>query len=409
MKPAALLLAAALPTFAASWPQFRGPDGQGVVDGESPRAWSTTEGIAWKTELPGEGWSSPVFDDDKVILTTATEKDGKTVLGAQAYSLADGSELWSAELFEPSEADLAARHPKNSLATPTPFIADGTVYVHFGHMGTAALKLEDGSKIWDRKFSYKPMHGGGSSPVVVGDLVVINADAEENPAVYALKRDDGSIAWKTERTAEVRRNFSFSTPLVVQNDGRTEIISPGSGMVGAYAPEDGKLLWQAGYGEGFSVVPRPSADEGMVYVASGFMKPNLLAIRLDGAKGDITKSHVEWTVKRRIPKTPSFLLANDQVVVLDDSGFLSGFDTDSGKELWREKLIGNFSASPLLCGDTLYCFTEDGVAYVLELKKDGAEVLSEIEMGERLFASPAVIDGDLLIRSEKHLWRIKGT
>lgn len=180
-------------------------------------------------------------------------------------------------------------------------------------------------------------------------------------------------------------------------------------MVGAYAPEDGQLLWKVTYGEGFSVVPRPVTDGRQLFVATGFLKPQLLAIRLGDARGDATGSHLEWTVDRRIPKTPSFILNGDQLVVLDDTGFLSGINTATGDEVWREKLIGNFSSSPLLCGDTLYCLTEDGVAYVLELGKTGAETLSEIDMGERLFASPAVIDGDLIIRSEKHLWRIKGT
>ena len=395
-------------TAADSWPQFRGPNGDGVATGESPTKWGPSKGVAWKIQLPGEGWSSPVFHDGKVVVTTSREKDGKTLLGVHAYALADGTEAWSVDLFEPTEKELSARHPKNSLATPTPLIADGVVFVHFGHMGTAALKLADGSTVWTRKFEYPPMHGGGSSPVLAGDHIILNIDAEKDPAVYALDPKTGETRWRTARNQEVSRTFSFCTPTVIQNDGRTEVISPGSGMVGAYAPEDGKLLWKVTYGEGFSVVPRPVTDGERIYVATGFLKPELLAIRLGGAKGDATDSHLEWTVKRRIPKTPSFILNGGQLVVLDDAGFLRGFDAASGTELWREKLVGNFSASPLLCGETLYCFTEDGIACVLKLGKDGASIISEIDMGERLFASPAVIDGHLIVRSEKHLWRISG-
>ncbi|MCH7226681.1 PQQ-binding-like beta-propeller repeat protein [Haloferula sp. A504] len=409
MKPLLILvILATAATAVDSWPQFRGPDGNGVIAGPSPREWSATEGIAWKTRLPGYGWSSPVVAKGKIVVTTSAEKNGKTILGAHAYSLADGSEQWSVDLFEPTEAELKALHPKNSLATPTPLVIDEAVYVHFGHMGTAALKLDDGSTIWTRKISYPPMHGNGSSPIAAGDFIVINVDAEKDPAVYALNRNDGTTAWKTPRDAEVARKFSFCTPTLVTHDGRPQIISPGSGMVGTYRPTDGKLLWKLDYGEGFSVVPRPVVGKGHVYLATGFLKPKLLAIRLDGATGDVTDSHLAWTVDRRIPKTPSFLIANEQVIVLDDGGFLSGFDMKSGDELWRERLAGNFSASPLLCGDTLYCLTEDGIAYVLELKKDGAEILSEIDMGDRLFASPAVIDGHLILRSEKHLWKISG-
>lgn len=402
-----LMLTASL--VAAEWPQFRGPDGNGVIAGKAPQKWSTDEGVVWKQEVPGDGWSSPVVANGTIFVTSATEKGGGTVLGVHAFDLKTGKPKWSADLFKPEDDELSARHSKNSLASATPAIGDGVIYAHFGHMGTAALKIDDGKVLWSRQLDYPPMHGNGSSPVLAGNLLILNADAEKDPAVYALDWKTGETRWRTPRNQEVSRTFSFCTPIVIENDGRTEIISPGSGMVGAYAPKDGKLLWKVTYGEGFSVVPRPVTDGKQLFVATGFLKPQLLAIRLGGAKGDVTDSHLEWTVKRRIPKTPSFILNDDQLVVLDDAGFLSGFDTATGDEVWREKLIGNFSSSPLLCGNTLYCLTEDGIAYVLKLGKTGAQTLSEIDMGERLFASPAVIDGHLILRSEKHLWRIKGT
>ncbi|BCX48996.1 serine/threonine protein kinase [Haloferula helveola] len=407
-----LLTSAALafPLHAAeSWPQFRGPTGQGVAEGDAPTKWSPDSGVEWKTEIPGDGWSSPVIDSGKLVITTSETENGRMVLKARAYETETGKPAWERKLFEPTDDEIAARHAKNSFASSTPAIADGVVYIHFGHMGTAALDLDDGKVLWQRKISYKPMHGNGSSVVLHGDLMIVNADAEENPAIYALNRKDGSTAWKTPRVADVKRTFSFSTPTVIENGGRTEIISPGSGMVGAYAPKDGKLLWKATYDEGFSLIPRPIVAGGSVYVATGFMKPELLAIRLAGADGDVTKSHVEWHVKKRIPKTPSLIHYKSRIIALDDTGFVTGFDWKTGKEAWMKKLIGNFSSSPLLCGDTLYCLTEDGVAYVLEVSEEGAEIISEIDMGDRLFASPALLDGALYLRSEKALWKITGT
>jgi len=402
-------LLAALPSLATeNWPQFRGPDGQGVTERTGPTRWGPDEGVAWRTEVPGEGWSSPVIGDGKLVITTAEPSGGGTRLKARAYHLDTGKPAWERTLFEPTGAETGAKHAKNSLASATPVIEDGVVYVHFGHMGTAALSLADGDELWSRKVSYKPMHGNGSSPVVVGDKLVFNADAEEDPAVYALDRKDGSIAWRTPRNEEVKRSFSFSTPLVLENGGRTEIISPGSGMVGAYAPEDGKLLWKVSYDEGFSVVPRPVASGGRVFVATGFMRPQLLAIRLRGAKGDITESHVEWTAKRGIPKSPSIIATADRVIAHDDTGLITGFDAATGRTVWRQKLIGNFSASPLLAGEVLYCLTEDGVCWVVKVAPDKAEVVSEIDMGDRLFASPALVDGALYLRSEKALWKITG-
>ena len=218
-------------------------------------------------------------------------------------------------------------HGKNSLASSTPVIADGIVYVHFGHMGTAALRLADGEVVWKKQVSYKPMHGNGSSPIIVGDLLVVNADAEIDPTIVAFHRKNGTIAWRTPREQMVRSTFSFSTPLVVETDGRKEeILSAGSGMIGAYAPEDGRLLWKATYGEGFSVIPRPVVAEGIAYVATGYNVPKLIAIRLGKAAGDVTKTHIAWEVTRRMPKTPSMIATNGQILVLDDTGTLTGLD-----------------------------------------------------------------------------------
>jgi outer membrane protein assembly factor BamB len=275
-------------------------------------------------------------------------------------------------------------------------------------MGTAALSLDDGGVIWKKQVSYKPMHGNGGSPVIVGDLLVVNADAEIDPTIVAFHRKDGGIAWRKPRGQEVRSKFSFSTPVVVETDGRTEILSAASGMIGAYAPADGSLLWKVTYGEGYSVVPRPVVADGMAYVATGYNVPKLIAIRLGDATGDVTKSHIAWEVTRRMPKTPSMIATNGQILVLDDTGTLTGLDAKSGKPVWNEKLPGNFSASPILTGDTLYAVTEDGVCYVVKISPDTAKIQFETDLAERTLASPVLLDGALYLRTENHLWKITG-
>jgi outer membrane protein assembly factor BamB len=406
-----LLLAGSLTsaaTAAETWPQFRGPTGQGTASGSGPLKWSKDAGIAWKIPLSAQGWSSPVIADGKIILT-GSRKDGDTThLSAFALDVATGKTLWNIDLFKPTAEETAALHGKNSLASSTPVIADGIVYVHFGHMGTAALRLDDGKAVWKKQVSYKPMHGNGSSPVIVGDLLVVNADAEIDPTIIAFHRKDGAIAWRTPRGQEVRSKFSFSTPLVVETDGRTEILSAASGMIGAYAPEDGRLLWKATYGEGYSVVPRPIVADGMAYVATGYNVPKLIAVRLGKASGDVTKTHIAWEVTRRMPKTPSMLAAHRQLITLDDTGTLSGLDAKSGEPVWNEKLPGNFSASPILTGDTLYAVTEDGVCYVVITSPEGANIQFEADLAERTLASPALLDGALYLRTENHLWKITG-
>jgi outer membrane protein assembly factor BamB len=347
------VLGAGAATASPSWPQFRGPTGQGIAGSPGPLSWAIDSGIAWKADLPSHGWSSPVIADGKIILTGSRKVDDQTILSAFAIDTASGKALWTSDLFTPTAAETAAMHGKNSLASSTPLIDGDIVFVHFGHMGTAALRMKDGSTVWKTQVSYKPMHGNGGSPVVVGDKLVVNADAEVDPFVVAFHKQDGKIAWRTPRNQKVKSAFSFCTPVVVETAGRSEILSPGSGMVGAYSPDDGRLLWKVTYGEGYSVVPRPVVADGMLYVATGYNIPKLLAIRLGGAEGDVTASHVEWEVTRRIPKTPSMIAHNGRILALDDTGTLSSLEAKTGKSVWTQKLPGNFSASPVLSGDTL--------------------------------------------------------
>ena len=394
------------PAGTGDWPQFRGPTGQGISEAKDPpRSWGLDKGVAWSRKVPG-GWASPVLVDGKVFLSGAEVEDGKTTLCVMQLDAKSGRVMWRRDIFKPEEELAKRRHAKNGLASPTPLIADGVIYVHFGHMGTAALKAGSGEVIWKHRIDYPPMHGNASSPVLVDGKLILNVDAEEDPAIMALDAKSGAPVWKTPRNQEVKRKFSFATPLVIEVGGESQIISQASGFVGAYAPGDGRLIWRVSYGEGYSVIPRPVTDGGLVYVASGFGKPKLLAIRPDGAKGEVTESHVVWESDKWMPKTPSMIAKDGWLVILDDTGTLSGRDGKSGELLWHEKLAGNFSSSPVLAGETVYCCTEDGVCYVVDVSREGAEVVSEVDMKERIFASPVVVDGAVYLRGEEHIWKI---
>jgi len=412
MKACVPLLA--LPTLAlgaaTEWPQFRGPDGQGVSEArEVPREWSTDAGIAWKVPVP-EGWASPVLSGGLLALAYAREVEGRTALGVMLLDSEDGSEVWRRDLFTPGEDKLDQRHAKNGLASPTPLIADDRIYAHFGHMGTAALDLIDGRVRWKQVLDYPPLHGNGSSPVLVDGKLILPADARTDPELVALDADSGEIAWRAPRdNAEVRRKFSFATPLVICHGGRAQVISPASGMVAAYDPADGAQLWKARYGEGFSVVPRPVFAEGRLFIATGFMKPELMAVEVEGAEGDVTDSHVVWREDKWMPKTPSILEDRGTLYILDDTGTLSARQAATGSLLWREKLPGNFSASPVLAEGAIFACSEDGQVFVVEVSPERAEVLREIEMGERMLASPAVVDGAIYLRTAGHLWKVTGS
>ena len=392
---------------AGDWRGFHGPNGTGVADGKGPRSWTAKEGVEWRIDLPGAGWSTPVIAGDKLVLTAAVGEGEETKLTVLAYELGTGKELWRTVAFEPSIEDQQMIHPKNSLASPTPLLADGRVYVHFGHMGTAALDLETGKLLWKRKVSYKPMHGCGSSPVRVGEMLVFSADGVDRPTLVALKAESGEVAWRVDRGADVERNFSFATPTVAKVDGSPQIISSASGMVGGYDPKDGRLIWKVET-DGFSVTPKPLVSKGRAIVCTGFMKPEVISIRLEGAAGDVTGSHIEWEVKRTIPKVPSMVLQGGALYSVDDTGRVICLDEDSGEVRWRDRLAGNFSASPTLADGILYAPSEDGVMFLMKVSPEGGEVVEEIEMGDRLFASPVIVDGVLYQRSEKALWKITG-
>jgi outer membrane protein assembly factor BamB len=411
---AVLLVASVIPGLAEEagandWPQFRGPTGQGISFAKNvPQNWGLKEGVAWKRKLPGKGWSSPVISEGKVIMTASKEEGGMVTLGVVAVDARSGEILWERDLFTPEAKEAQRRHAKNGLSSATPYIKNGVIYVHFAHMGTAALKLESGEMIWEQKIVYKPVHGTGSSPVLIGDVLVFHADGTEDPLLVALEAKTGKVKWKTPRNQEVRNTFSFSTPLELKERDKSLILSPASGMVGAYDPVDGSLVWKVRYGEGYSVVPRPVIANGLIYVATGFGVPRLMAIEPKGAKGDVTKTHVVFDENKNVGKTPSFVAAHGSLYLVDDNGTLSCRGGRSGEVRWKKKLPGNFSSSPVLVGNILYTATEDGVAYVVEVSPKGGKILAAIDMEERIFASPAIIDGAIFIRSEEHLWKVGG-
>jgi outer membrane protein assembly factor BamB len=391
---------------AGDWPEFRGPTGQGHASATNvPIHWSATGNVVWKSALPGEGWSSPVLAEGRLYLTTAVTDGGQTSLRALCVNAGDGSVLWNVEVLQPEPGDTRQMHKKNGLASPTPIVREGRIYVHFGHMGTAALELT-GKVLWRQTdLKYPPTHGNGGSPALVGDLLVFSCDGAEDPFVVALDSKTGTVRWKTPRNTTAARKFSFSTPLAIEVDGATQIISPGSGFVAGYDPKDGREIWRARYGEGYSVITRPVFAHGLIFVSSSYDRPVVHAVKPAGAKGDVTDSHVAWTHPKGAPNTPSTLAVGDELYFVSDAGIATCVDARTGTMHWTERLGGGFSASPIVVAGRIYFLNEEGVATVLKAGKT-FEVLAKNELGERTLASPAVTDNTLFLRSKSHLWRI---
>lgn len=391
---------------ATDWPEFRGPTGQGISSAtDLVTEWSSTKNVAWKVAVAGAGWSSPAISGGQIFLTTGvTNADGGVSLRALAYDVATGRALWDTEIFSATEASVQPVHTKNSPASPTALIEGDRVYVHFGHHGTACLD-RSGKILWrNNSLRYDPLHGNGGSPVLVGDLLVFNSDGTKDPFVAALNKTTGQLVWKTPRTAKVRQTFSFCTPLVITVNGRTQIITPGSGAVSALDPKDGRELWHARYGNGYSVVPRPVFAHGLLFIATGYNRADLLAIRADG-KGDVTETHIAWRTTKGAPLTPSVVVVGDELYAVADSGVATCFDAKTGTVHWQERLEGNYSASPIAADGKIYFLSEDGVGTVVNASRTFEKIATN-QLGERALASYAVADGALFIRTAGHLYRI---
>ena len=399
----------------ADWPEFRGPTGQGLVsdDQKLPLEWGPDKNVAWRNELPGKGWSAPSISNGNIYLTTAVapgeDQDAIDVdrsLRAICLDAKSGEVIWNVEVFKQDGATAPKIHKKNSHASPTPIVSGDRIYVHFGHQGTACLDLS-GKIVWtNRELQYKPVHGNGGSPALVGDKLIFSCDGPPEPFVAALDAATGKLAWKTMRNTHASRPFSFSTPLLVEADGRKELVLPGSGFIWAYDPDSGEELWKVNWDEGYSVVCRPVAGHGMIYASSGFNKPVLHAVRTGGS-GDVTESHVAWKGEAKdVPKNASFLLVGDELYTFGDNGVGTCWDAKTGEVIWQERVAGPYSASPIYNNGRIYTLDELGVSVVLQAGREYKELATN-DLGEPALASFGVDSDALFIRTEAALYRIE--
>ena len=392
-------------TSRGDWPEFRGPTAMGQAGVEGlPLRWSERENVAWKTPIAGLGWSSPVVHDGRIYLTTATETTGdRRSLRLVCLDARTGRISWDKELF--TQAKTVRMHAKNSHASPTPLVAGDRLIAHFGPHGTAGTTL-DGEIVWRRTLAYAPMHGTGGSPARAGDVIVICCDGNDERYVVGLDRATGAIRWRTDRDTAPRKGFSFATPLVTTVDGTPQAICPGSDAVFAYDPATGREIWRVDYHDGYSVIPRPVHAAGLVFVASGYDRPVLYAIDPTG-RGNVTATHVRWKYDRGAPHTPSVVVAGTELYCVSDNGVATCLDARTGVPRWRERLGGNYSASPLHAAGVVYFQNETGEAVVVKAGPVFEELArNQLGSGERTFASYAVDDGGLLVRSESALYRI---
>ena len=402
MKAGAILIALALTCVARAeqWPEFCGPGAQGHSSERGlPLEWSETRNVAWKVPVPGLGWSTPVIANGKVWLTSAVDARGLS-LRALAFDVTTGQQVVNVEVFK-IPTDRRDINPKNSWASPTPVIDGDRVYVHFGADGTAALS-QSGEILWKNRFEYQSQHGAGGSPIVYGDLLIFSCDGSDAAFVIALDKHTGKTKWKTNRG--VPADQAYTTPLVIRVAEQDQLISVGAFRARAYEPLTGKEIWRVRYDEGFSNVPRPVFAHGLVFITTGFQQPELLAIRPDG-KGDVTKTHIAWSLKRGAPLTPSPIVVGDELYVVTDGGIASCLDAKTGEVIWQSRLGGTYSASPIFADGRLYFPAEQGVTTVIAPGRQ-ARRLATNRLDGGLLASIAVADRAFFLRTDSSLYRI---
>jgi outer membrane protein assembly factor BamB len=392
---------------AADWSQFLGANAQSSVESSKlPIKWSESKNIKWQVATQGLGWSSPVISAGKIYFTSAVPNGAEQSLMLLCHDVATGKEIFAVEIFQ-QDSESHGIHSKNSHASPTPIISGDNVFVHFGHQGMACVSFEGDIRWTSREHVYAPVHGNGSSPVLVDDVLIFTCDGAEDPYTLALDAKTGKQVWRTPRGIDVPKKFAFCTPAVIQVGSETQVVSVGSGITQALDPKSGKVLWQVLH-EGYSIIPRPLYHKGLVFVSTSYDSPQLLAIDPTGS-GDVTNTHVRWTHTRGVSHTPSLIGFNDSVVMVSDGGVASALDAATGNEIWKQRLGGNYSASPLRAGTRVYFQSEEGEAIVLDLSsKSKPKEVARNTLPGRIFASYAVFGDDLIIRTEEGLYRVEG-
>ena len=395
---------------AEDWTQFRGPAGQGHSAARNlPSQWGPEQNIAWKSEIPGQAWSSPVVLGEQIFLTTAVPiPDGHPLdrsLRAICLDVKTGRSLWDREVFRQDGKKTQRIHSKNSHASPTPITDGRALFVHFGTVGTACLTLDGKVKWSTRDLVYRPQHGNGGSPILVDGALIFSCDGSDIQFVVALDTETGQIRWKKSRpTIDRNRKFSFSTPLAIKVAGQTQIIAPGTNHVVSYDPQTGDEFWKVEY-RGYSVIPRPVFGHGKIFISTGYDRPTLLAIKTDG-KGDVTASHIDWQTQRGAPHTPSMLVVGQELYLVSDRGVASCLDAQTGNVHWTQRLGGNYSASPLFADNKIYFQSETGQTTVIRPGKTYQE-LARNQIPGRTLASFAVTGSALLLRTDTGLLKIQ--
>lgn len=399
------VLVAAPVTAADHWTRFRGPNGQGVAAGPAPVKWSATENVRWAVDVPADGWSSPVVADGKVFVTGAT--DGGKGCHILAFDADTGKLLWNTHVFDQRTP---RKEGKNSYATPTPAVADGTVFAVFGEGGIAAVSAADGKIKWTyTDIKHYSQHGLGASPIIWRNLLIMPYDGSspgpdkkvgwqtpwDGAFVLALDRATGKEVWRGKRGLS---RIGHSTPAILSAGGQEVLVSQGGDVVQGFDPATGERLWSVkNPDEG--LVPSPVIADGKVFTTPGWPTPAIRAWTLTPS-GPPSQA---WQVTKNVPMLPSAVFVNGLLFTVSEKGFAACLDPATGSAKWDERLAGSFSASLIAAGGKVYALSEQGEATVFDAAPT-FNAVSRNKLPGVFQATPAVSGGHLYLRSDKRLY-----
>jgi outer membrane protein assembly factor BamB len=404
----------------ASWPMFRGPKGDGHASSSAtnsglPTRWSETENITWKTEIPHRGWSTPVVMGDQVWITTATT-DGHEFYGV-CVDAKSGKVLFNEKLFSCEKPEPLGNNV-NCYAAPSPAVEAGRAFLHFGCYGTACIDTANFKTLWQRTdLPCRHYRGPASSIVLYEDLVILTFDGVDLQYVVALDHNTGKTVWKTDRSVawndenvpgQMARDGDLrkahSTPLVVNANGKQQLLTVGAKAAYGYDPRTGAELWRVQYSS-WSAAPMPLYGDGLALIVTGHGKTELLSVRVDGS-GDVTDTHVAWRYDDMVPKTASPILIDDLLYMISDEGMLTCVEAKTGKQVWRQRIGGNFAASPVYADGNMYFCSQQGKTTVV-IPGRNYQAVSTNTLADGFMASPAVAGSALFLRTKTNLYRVE--
>jgi outer membrane protein assembly factor BamB len=380
-----------------------------------PSTWNDSLNIKWKTVIHDKGWSAPVVSGDQIWVTTSTD-DGKKMY-AVCINAKSGAIVHDVLVLENETTKW--KNGMNTYATPTPVVEDGFVYVEFGHYGTACIDANSGKIVWKRTdvSTENIPHGAASSPIIYKNLLIINHEGNVILQITALDKKTGATVWQVFRPEEcftgVQADWrkSHSTPIIINVNGKDQLISCGSQVCQAFDPETGKEIWRVFYGGHDSTVSSPIYWNGIVYINTGLniqdgkQLAEMWAVRPDGI-GDVTNTNVLWKCKDDVPGISTPVIKDGLIFMVSERGTVSCLDAKTGELIWKEKITGNFNGSPACIGNKVYFTNFNGLTTVINADKI-FQVVAENQLIGKYIARPTAYGNSLIIRSDTQLYRIE--